>query len=97
MRLTEAEFRLSNDIAEAIAEAIRRIPGFSRMSETRQSVFIDMIHQMGVHGVLGFHDMIRAVRAEDWAKAAVELLDSKYAREDAPARAQRNARLLEEG
>lgn len=97
MRMSEAQFRLDNDVAEEIALGIKYIPGFSAMSETRQSVFVDMLHQLGLAGLMGFRRMIEAVRASDWAGAAAELLDSKYAREDSPSRAHRNERLLEEG
>jgi lysozyme len=96
MRVSEAIYRLHNDIAEAIAECIRFVPGFQELDLARQTVFVDLIHNMGLHGLLGFRRMMEAVRARDWKLAAIELLDSKYARK-LPARAARNARLLEFG
>jgi lysozyme len=56
-----------------------------------------MSFQMGVDGVLGFHDMIDAITAQDWATAAIEGLDSKWAREDAPQRASELMEMLRTG
>lgn len=97
MRVVEAEFRLTNDVSQELSECIRYVPGFAEMSEARQEVFVDMTHQMGIQGVMGFRRMIGAVRIGDWERASEELLDSKYAKEQAPARAARNARLLRDG
>ena len=97
MREIEAEFRLTNDVNQAMLDCIRYIPEFANMGLDRQSAFVDLVFQMGMHGVAGFRRMMAAVRAGDWEGAARELLDSKYAREDAPARAERNAELFRKG
>ena len=56
-------------------------------------VMLDMAYQMGVNGLKGFKNMLRAIHDLDWEKAADELLDSNYARQT-PNRAKRNAELL---
>ena len=70
---------------------------FNKLDENRRVVLIDMAFQMGTSGMLGFTDMINALRAERWYEAANECLDSKYAREDTPNRANRNAEILRTG
>ena len=52
-----------------------------------QEVVLNMCFQMGVNGVSKFKKMIRAMKNEEWADAANEMLDSKWARSDSPNRA----------
>jgi lysozyme len=56
-----------------------------------------MAYEMGVAGVLGFHDMLRACQAGDWSGAAAAGLDSDWARKEAPARAERLMAMLRNG
>jgi len=65
-------------------------PGF----EDLDLVLLDMAYQMGIEGLCGFKRMIAAINCCSYNVAALELLDSKYAREDSPNRARRNAELL---
>jgi lysozyme len=60
-------------------------------------VIIGMAFQLGTSGMLGFRRAIAAARDGRWDVAADEMLDSKWAREDTPARAQRMARQMETG
>jgi|TARA_R110000824_G_scaffold96216_9_gene230681 lysozyme len=52
-----------------------------------QEVILNMCYQMGVNGVSKFKKMIKALKNEEWADAANEMLDSKWARSDSPHRA----------
>ena len=67
------------------------------MSPARQVAMASRIFQMGMEGVLGFRRMIRAIFRGDWSAAAVEALDSKWAKRDTPSRAKRVARMIETG
>ena len=49
-----------------------------------------MSYQLGVSGVLGFKKMIAAIKDEDYAAAADEMIDSKWAKQT-PERANRLA------
>ena len=60
-----------------------------------QHVLINLRHQLGRRGLSGFKRMIKAIHEMDWKEAAKELRDSKLWRADAPARAERLARRLE--
>ncbi len=62
----------------------------------RKLVIIDMIFNMGLSGVQGFHNMLFALRFENYKSASLHLLDSKYAL-DVPVRAIRNSNILETG
>ena len=70
---------------------------FNKLDENRRVVLVDMAFQMGTTGMLLFTDMINELRAGRWYAAAEECLDSKYAREDTPNRASRNAEILRSG
>jgi len=51
---------------------------------------------LGIGGLLGFHKMLGACEKGDWATAALEALNSEWARQVGP-RAYRISRQLEEG
>jgi lysozyme len=97
MRLTEAEFRLTNDVGEAFYELLQALPWIGSLDDMRASVLVQLCFQLGLHGLLEFGNMLRACQAGNWPGAANQLLDSKYAREDCPARAARYAAALELG
>ena len=96
MRKSEADFRLSNDIAEAIADLIRSLPWFSKLDEVRQMVFVGLRHNLGMAGLLMFKRMLAASGVGNWDLAATELLDSMAA-EQLPTRYHRFARMLTSG
>jgi len=95
----EAEILLANDVASAIRDLCvvfgERL--FYDLVVARQMVLIDMVINMGLGRFRGFKNMIQAVKDKWWDKAAYEILDSKYAREDVPNRAKRNAELMRKG
>jgi lysozyme len=97
MRLTEAELRLSNDVADAFDELLQALPWIGSLDDMRASVLVQLCFQLGLHGLLEFGNMLKACQAGNWPVAANQLLDSKYAREDCPARAARYAAALELG
>lgn len=67
------------------------------LDPARQTVLVDMAYQMGIEGLMGFKNMIKAIKVRDWDAAAEAMLDSKYAREDSPNRARRNAETMRTG
>lgn len=76
---TEAMFLLKNDI-EAVEKELSRFSWFTKQDEIRRRVLIDMGF-MGVPRLLGFKKMIQALGADDYEKAAAEMLDSKWSRQ----------------
>jgi lysozyme len=91
----EANYLRDNDINVRLAQLDQR-PWFVNMPADRQRAIVNMSFQMGVAGVLSFGDMIAAIQAEDWAKAADAAMASRWATETA-ARAARVTALLKFG
>lgn len=56
-------------------------PWYATCDPVRRSVLLDVAFNLGVSGLLKFHDMILAIGRQDWVDARAELLDSKAARE----------------
>lgn len=73
----EAEFLLSNDIADAIADAAQLAP-FSELDEARQAVLVDMVFNMGLGRVRRFRRMLAALEAHNYEAAAAEMMDSQW-------------------
>lgn len=74
----EAETLLGNDIADTYRECEATIPFWSRLSDARQGVLVNLCFNCGLNGLLTFRNMLVAMDDQDWEMAARELLDSKY-------------------
>jgi lysozyme len=75
----EAYFLLGNDISRVIAELDRNLPIFSSLDEIRKRVLIDMGFNLGISRLMKFRRMLAALEQSDFQKAAVEMMDSKWA------------------
>lgn len=93
----EAMHLLSNDIAEVCADLDHAFVWWKDMSERRQIVLASMCFQMGLGGLLTFKKTLGAMRVGDYHRAADEMLDSKWAREDSPNRAIRLSAMMRAG
>ncbi len=92
----EGERLLNARLMTAVADLIL-FPWFVRLSGPRQDALIDMRYTMGAMRFRGFGKMIRALEAGDYTAAACEMLDSEWARNEAPNRAIEDADLLRSG
>lgn len=92
-----AIYLLHNDIDRVIAACGKNFSFFENLDDERQYALIDMVFQMGIAGVSAFKNMLSALSIGNYKKAAEECLNSKYAQEDTPNRAQRIAKLIETG
>lgn len=82
-------------IDEANADAVARsYKWFFKLNEPRKAIIVSMIFQMGAKGFSEFKQLHKAIEAERWVAARNEMLDSKWANEDSPARARRHARQM---
>ena len=92
----EALLLLGNDISRVITELDQNIPAFSNLDEIRKRVLVDMGFNLGISRLLKFRRMLAALEAGDWSQAAVEMMDSRWARQ-VGSRAERLKLMMETG
>lgn len=79
-----SEFAAAALLAAQVSEretVLLNYPWYATCDPVRRSVLLDVAFNLGVTGLLKFHDMILAIGRQDWADARAELLDSKAARQ----------------
>lgn len=76
----EAEFMLFNDIRRAEQQA-KKLAYYQDLSANRKAVIINMVFNLGFSGVCRFRKMEAALLEHDYATAAEEMLNSKWARQ----------------
>ncbi len=92
---TEAEWLLLYRVEKRVEGLLFALEDdFIDLPVPAKSVLIAMAFQMGMLGTLRFKNTLRFMREHAWDLAADEMLDSKWAREDTPARAQRMAEII---
>lgn len=92
----EIDLLLANDVARVEAELDRRLPWWRTLDPARRRVLVNMAFNLGVGGLLGFRNTLRAVREGRWEDAAEGMLQSKWARQ-VGARATRLAAVMRGG
>lgn len=71
----------NEDLSTAIAEA-KGFPEYACLdTDARQNAFIEMVFNMGPRKVLGFTNMLAAIRLQHFADAAKHALDSDWAKQ----------------
>ena len=76
----ESDLLLSNDILVR-ERTLNAQPWFAELDPVRQDVMVNASINLGLAGLLSFHQMIAALERHDYDGAAAELLDSDAARE----------------
>jgi lysozyme len=81
--LSDREIRilLMNDIDRTIVELESTIPYFITFNDVRQEVLTNLCFALGLPKFMGFKRMLAALEKRDFETAAMEILDSKWARE----------------
>lgn len=92
----EARFLCNNDIDIVERELVAEFPIVAELDSIRQRVLIDMAFNVGVPRLTGFRKMWAAIHCGDYAEAAVEMMDSKWARQ-VGRRAKRLSSMMETG
>lgn len=88
---------LKHDIAEKTAQLVAQFPWAARLDDARRAVLVSMTFQLGIGGLSGFTRAMSAMEQGYWNAAADRFLQSKVAREQAPARWERFARQIRYG
>lgn len=93
----EIAYLLQNDVDRVVKQVNTALPWVKNLSSNRKAVLYAMAFQMGVNGLLGFKTTLRLIESGQYDKAADQMLKSKWATKDTPARAKRTAQLMREG
>ena len=92
----EAEVLLENDVSEIHEDLSEIYDFFNTLTPTRQAVLISMAFNLGLNGLNKFRKMIKAIEDNDYAEAASQMLDSRWANQVGK-RAQRLSKLMVTG
>ena len=81
--ITEAEgaWLLETRLADTHARLAKAWPPYGGLNHARQGALLDLAYELGVEGLLGFHDMLAALERGDWKAASAAALKSKWATE----------------
>ena len=69
---------LDDDLEWFIENLPHKLPFFNDLDSARQAVLIDMAYNLGMNGLLGFKEMLDAMEAKDFDKAADALQNSAW-------------------
>ena len=72
---------LDEDINIVHSELLKLFPDFADMPEIVQESLVDLAFNMGTTTLMKFKATLAALNAQQWAIAADEILDSRYARQ----------------
>lgn len=92
----EADVLLGNDIARCVRDLDRALSWWRNLDDVRQRVLLDMCFNLGIAGLLGFHNTLASVQRGDWPAAKTGMLGSKWAGQVGK-RARRLADMMETG
>ena len=90
----EASYLLKNDVVRTVEELQRRYIWFDSIPKKQREVLVELCFQLGLSRLSQFKKMLQNFEEGNYYAAADELLDSKFAREQVPARADRLANKL---
>ena len=92
----EASLLLEMRIEIYTNECYQLISNFNELNTIRQAVLVDMLYNLGKSRLSGFKKMIIAIKLHDFKEAAIEMLDSKWAKQ-VKGRAITLAKMMEKG
>ena len=92
----EADLLLSHDIARCEVELLTAYPWTVHLDAVRHAVLLDLLFNLGLPKLRRFTKTLAAVEAGDYASAAGQLLNSRWASQVGP-RARRLAAMLATG
>ena len=76
---SEAEHLLANDIVNHYKALTDNLPWFKSLDDVRQLALLDMCFNLGIDGLLRFKNMLEAIEKQQWTRAAICALSSKWA------------------
>lgn len=76
--VAQGELILLDDVADIESTLARAIPWLTSLDDARQGVLVNMAFNIGVHGVLGFHNALAYTQARQFSVAADQMVASKW-------------------
>lgn len=77
----EGEIIIQNRIKARYKALLHRLPNFKNYPGFVQNTLVEMSYQLGVHGLLRFTEMIKALDKKDYKRAAKEIENSRLFKE----------------
>ena len=93
----EALLLMRHRLGKVVSALESRLPFWAKLTGERRRVLANMGYQLGIAGLMGFKRMLAELERGDYETAAREMLDSKWAKRDTPARAGRMAERMRRG
>jgi lysozyme len=92
-----AGLELSSRVASLTAQLAMSLDAWwDTIGDLRQDVLVNMAYNLGLHGLLAFHDTLAFIGQHDYADAASAMLQSKWAKQ-VPNRAHRLSEQMRTG
>jgi lysozyme len=77
----EAERILKLMVSKCVDQLEEAIPFINKLDTVRQDILINMCFNMGLVGLLKFKKALLLIKAGDYAKASIEMLNSKWSKD----------------
>lgn len=77
--LDEAKYLLHNDVTRTLMELDNAFPWWRGLKEPARRALANQAFNLGLPRLTGFKNMLAALEAHDYARAAEEALDSEWA------------------
>ena len=77
----EIDYLLQNDIERTKNLIERYMPWYSDLDEVRQEALINFVFNVGIGTAMKFKNAMAALEAHDYDTAAVEMMDSNWAKQ----------------
>lgn len=74
----EEDLMLTNDINRAIKDLDDHLSWANSLDEPRKMALVNMVFNMGISRLLGFHNMLTALQQGDYQKASDEMVNSEW-------------------
>lgn len=85
----EIDFIFQNRMKRNQAALSAEFPWTDAIDEVRRGALLNMVYEMGVHGLGDFHEFLTALQEQNYPAAAAAMLDSLWAKQQSPERAKR--------
>ncbi len=92
----QADEALLAQVAEVELSLDKAIPWWRHLCDARQDALANMAFNLGVEGLLGFHDTLSCLKSGAWSAASKDVLASKWA-DEVGERAERIAHVFATG